>query len=372
MKIICHQPELAAHISAVVRVVPTKPSHPVLGNILINAYGGQVSLTGFDLSVGLVVSFQAEVPRPGSICLPSKLLNDIVSKLPPEDITIDVSEHIAIIKCSTGEYEMMGMPVADYPELPTVEEAKKLAIDPVLIELGIKGALPSASTDETKLVLNGVHVCTTAKGIEFAATDGHRLSVFAHPMDDGGDMDIEGLIIPSKAVKEIERIMGSSNSDEAISIAFDGSQISLEYGDQRMISRLIDGQYPQYNQLIPKAFDRTVVVNRKALIGALDRVAIVANQKNSVVKFSLADGLITISAEAPDVGKAQETVAATLQGEPLELAFNVKYIQDGLKAGMDTEQVTMLCNTPTTPVVFKPVNGGDMTYLVMPVQIRQD
>ncbi|HEY9647073.1 MAG TPA: DNA polymerase III subunit beta [Chroococcidiopsis sp.] len=384
MKLTCAQTELNTHLSLVSRVVPSRPSHPVLANVLLSADADtqRVSLTGFDLSLGVQTSFAAQVEESGTLTLPSKLLSDIVSRLPNGELTLDDSEGetLVTLTCSTGRYQMRGMSAVDYPELPTIEGTDVVYLPVEALIQGLQGSLFSASTDETKQVLTGVHLSVETDSMEFAATDGHRLAVVQTQSTDSADRDADAqpassdanfdVTVPGKALRELERMLQMDRA-EAVAVRFDQGQLIFEWDNQRLTSRLLEGQYPNYNQLIPRQFARQLTVDRRLFIGALERIAVLADQRNSIVKLSLDFGKqeLLVSVDAQDVGSGRETVPAQISGEDMDIAFNVKYLLEGLKA-FDTSEIQMQFNTSTSPAIVSPLGGFKMTYLVMPVQIR--
>lgn len=388
MKLICAQNELNTHLSLVGRAVPSRPSHPVLANILFSAdpETQRVSLTGFDLSLGVQTSFAAQVEEGGTLTLPAKLFADIVSRLPDGDLTLDdeAGELLVTLTSRSGRYQVRGMSADEYPELPVVDgELTQLSVE-ALLE-GLKGSLFSTSSDETKQVLTGVHVTMEPDLLEFAATDGHRLAVVQalNVEDDAsangkngkkpgesspnGQLDVT---VPGKALRELERMLQNQQAN-AVTVRFDQVQLAFEWEDRRITSRLLEGQYPNYRQLIPAQFSRQLTVERRLLTAALERIAVLADQRNSIVKFSLDSNQqqVILSVDAQDVGSGREAIPAQISGDDLDIAFNVKYLLEGLKA-FTTSDVQMQFNSPTSPSVVNPLGGMKMTYLVMPVQIR--
>jgi DNA polymerase III subunit beta len=392
MKLICAQQELNTHLSLVSRVVPSRPSHPVLANVLLTADAEtqRVSLTGFDLSLGIQTSFSAQVEEGGKLTLPAKLLSDIVSRLPDGDLSFDAGaeESLVTLTSAFGRYQVRGMGAEEYPELPTVEDGNVAQLPVEALIEGLRGSLFSTSTDETKQVLTGVHVAVESDTLEFAATDGHRLAVVQtanaaaseEPSDakaksnkssKAGDKAEFDVTVPGKALRELERMLQAQQSGDAIAVHFDQGQLSFEWANQRLTSRLLEGQYPNYRQLIPRQFSRQMTLERRLFVSALERIAVMADQKNSIVKLSL-DSVkqeLVLSVDAQDVGSARESVPAQISGDDIEIAFNVKYLLEGLKA-VTTTEVQMQFNTSTSPSILTPLGGLKMTYLVMPVQIR--
>ncbi|PSF34263.1 DNA polymerase III subunit beta [Aphanothece hegewaldii CCALA 016] len=383
MKFTCAQNELNTNLSLVSRAVPSRPNHPVLGNVLFVAdeEKGEISLTAFDLSLGIKTSFQATVSESGTVTLPAKLLNDIVSRLSDGEITLVVEEQddaeeqiLATLTSVSGRFQLRGMLATEFPQLPSIENGETIILPITALTEGLKASLFAASTDETKQVLTGVHLTGTPDSLEFAATDGHRLSVVQTPLEEAETSNITqgfGVTIPARTLRELERILSVNQTTDLVTLRVDEGQIIFEIGDQKLTSRKLEGAYPAYQQLIPKKFDRSVTLERKRLLSSLERVAVLADQKNNLVKFSLDGdkGQLTLSVESPDLGSAKELMPAEMSGDNTDIAFNVKYLMDGLKA-LPASQISMQLNESTQPVIFSPLDGLKMTYLVMPVQIR--
>lgn len=383
MKFICTQTDLNTHLSLVNRAVSSRPSHPILGNVLLKADADTqcVTLTGFDLSLGVQTSFAAEVESGGTITLPAKLLSDIVARLPEGNLSIDNEEDelTTILTCSSGRYQVRGMGAAEFPALPTLSDATEAQLPVEALIEGLRGSLFATSSDESKQVLTGVHVAAETDGLEFAATDGHRLAVVQtiSPSDEKESAKTQeksvqfDVTVPSKALRELERMLQMPGSSDAIAVRFDQGQLTVEWDQRRLTSRLLDGQYPNYRQLIPRQFAIQMTLERRAFIGALERIAVLAIQKNSIVKLSLDTTRqeLVVSVDAQDVGSAREVVSAQISGDDLEVAFNVVYLLDGLKV-FTSNEVQMQFNTSTSPAIISPLGGAKMTYLVMPVQIR--
>ncbi|MGQ4647958.1 DNA polymerase III subunit beta [Lyngbya aestuarii] len=417
MKLICTQSELNTNLSLVLRAVPSRPTHPVLGNVLLEAdqENQLVLLTAFDLSMGIQTSFSAQVIAGGRITIPAKLTCDIISRLPEGEITIEDKSGEAItseegdsflitLTSASGCYQVRGMEAEEFPELPQLEAGVAIHLPVEALTQGLRGTLFATSSDETKQVLTGVHLTMHQDSLEFAATDGHRLSVVQTTCgaqdasaDDQDEADnspaksskgstlsnAESLefTLPARALRELERIVGLRQTNGTINLQFEQGQIVFQGGEEtptgslplsyRLTSRTLEGQYPAYRQLIPQKFQRQITIERRQLLSAVERIAVLADQKNNIVKFSI-DSVkqqIDLSVEAQDVGSGKESMPAQVTGESLEIAFNVKYLIDGLKA-LSTADIQMQMNEATVPVILTPLGGLKMTYLIMPVQIR--
>ncbi|MEM6255432.1 MAG: DNA polymerase III subunit beta [Cyanobacteria bacterium P01_D01_bin.156] len=374
MKFVCSQGDLNTHLSIVSRAVPSRPNKPVLANILVNVNedAQRITLTSFDETLGIQTSFSAHVDSGGILTVPAKLLGDIVAKLPAEDLDFSQSdsEPVITLTCSAGEYQVRGMDATDYPNLPLVEDGQIANVSADSILEGLKGALFATSSDETKQVLTGVHVVAEPENLEFAATDGHRLAVVQSVDDSGVDLAID-VTVPGKALRELERLLQSYQGGEPIILRFDPTQVVFELGHQRITTRLLEGQYPNYRQLIPRQFERQLTVDRKQLMAALERIGVLADQRNNIVKLSIlgSDQALALSVEAQEVGSGREELTAQVTGDDLDIAFNVRYLLEGLRA-LPSAEIQLQCNSATSPAILTPVSGLKMTYLVMPVQIR--
>jgi DNA polymerase-3 subunit beta len=297
----------------------------------------------------------------GQYCIPAKLFGDLVGKLTaPIELTTD-GQMIRLVSGSS-QFEIAYQDPEQYPALPLPEDATiDIPADDLLA--GLRAVMPCVSSEETKRVLTGIKITSNTDGIEFAATDGHRLAIYRCSSVEGS-IDV---ILPGKAAQAIIAMIDATK--DAVEFVVCDRQVLFRCGKQSIVSRLLEGQYPNYHQLLPKHFTRSIVADRKFLSLALARIAVMADQKNNVVTLAVESKAMTISCEAQDVGKGSEAVAVALEGDPIEVAFNVKYLQDGIKMTNATE-VEIRANTPGSPVVIVPIGDADAKYLLMPVRIR--
>ena len=385
MEIICNQRELNSAIQLVNKAVASRPTHPILANILITAdeVTKKVSLTGFDLNLGIQTSFEASVNKSGAITIPSKLLSEIVNKLPNESpVTIlveELSENI-LLKSDRGSFNLKGIPSDDYPKLPFVESGTSLDVNSNLFLKALKMTLFSSSNDESKQLLTGVNFKFKKEVLESAATDGHRLAVVLskeedviHENNEISDPSIDdfSVTIPTRSLREIEKLVSLKASEEKIKLFYDKGQVVFISSNQIITTRTLEGEYPNYAQLIPDSFSKVFKFKTNSLIESLERIAVLADQQSSVVKIKLNDkNFALISADAQDIGNANESLPVSYTGDEIEIAFNVKYLLEGLKV-INSDNVLLKCNNPTTPAILVPEdNLSAFTYLVMPVQVR--
>ena len=411
----CEQADLSHHLASVGRAVASRPALPVLANVLVevDAETQRVALTAFDLNLCIRSEFEAQVKGSGRTTLPAKLLSDIVSRLPSGPMTLALRATNAngqaqddapvLLTSAAGQYQVRSLSAEEYPTLPEISlrttdadgdfvgeesptaQALELPIESLL--QGIGQTLFAASGDETKQVLTGVHVKLLAGDppcLEFAATDGHRLAMVqveaegipVASANTGMGLDFT---IPARTLREVERILGTQTVASTVELRFDRSQVqfvlppraSKTQCQQRITSRLLEGQYPDYNRLIPRQFERQITLERRPLIESLERVGVLAAQRNDIVKFNLsaATQTLRISTEAPDVGSGEESLPVQMSGPDLELAFNVRYLLDALRV-FHTQQVSLELNGATQPAIWKPLGAMRLCYLVMPVQLR--
>ncbi|MGB0561401.1 MAG: DNA polymerase III subunit beta [Spirulinaceae cyanobacterium] len=389
MKFACTQSDLNANLSLVSRAVPARPNYPVLGNILLIADSDkqQVQLRAFDLSLGIETSLPATVTTSGKMTLPAKTLGDIVSRLPEGEITLhhnneadedDPQSTRVTLTYASGHYQLPSLNPDEFPELPTIAAGEAVTVASEALSEGLKATLFAASTEDTKQVLTGVHLMLNGEAIEFAATDGHRLAVVETPNitaeTDAALTETLDVTIPARALRELERMLGLLGAEDAITLKIDESQVVFELGsDLKLTSRKLEGAYPQYQQLIPTQFTNQVNLDRQQFQNALERIAVLANVRNNVVRCEIdpANKTVVLSVESQDIGSGRASLPAQVTSpDPQEIAFNVKYLMDGLKA-LASQEITLHLNSSTQPVIFTPLSGLKMTYLAMPVQLRE-
>ena len=384
MEIVCNQNEFNYAIQLVSKAVSSRPTHPILANLLLTADQGtnKISLTGFDLNLGIQTSFDATVNKSGAITVPSKLLSEIVNKLPsetPVSLDVDESSDNILIKSDRGSFNIKGIPSEDYPSLPFVESGTSLNIDPSSFLKALKLTIFASSSDDSKQLLTGVNFTFNLKYLESAATDGHRLAVvlidnkenFDEKEDFASNEENLSVTIPTRSLREIEKLVSLRSSENSIKLFYDKGQVVFISSNQIITTRTLEGSYPNYSQLIPDNFTKLFTFNTKKIIESLERIAVLADQQSSVVKIKLNEkDLALVSADAQDIGNASELVPVSFDFDQFDIAFNVRYLLEGLKV-ISSENVIFKCNLPTTPAVLVPEdNINSFTYLVMPVQVR--
>ena len=386
MEIVCQQSDLNIAIQLVNKAVASRPTHPILSNILFTAdeVTNKISLTGFDLNLGIQTSFDANVDKSGAITIPSKILSEIVSKLPNESpVTLKVEEDTEniLLKSDRGSFNLKGIASEDYPKLPFVESGTSLDINPASFLQALKLTMFSSSNDESKQLLTGVNFKFKDQSLESAATDGHRLAVVLTSEGENfsklemvnnlntGD-DYLSVTIPTRSLREIEKLVNTKLKEDTIKLFYDKGQVVFISSNQIITTRTLEGNYPNYAQLIPDNFSKVFKFERNLIINSLERIAVLADQQSSVVKININDdNFASISADAQDIGNAKELLPVSFNCDQIEIAFNVRYLLEGLRV-ISSENILLKCNLPTTPAVLVPDDDSSFTYLVMPVQVR--
>lgn len=373
MKFVVKKEDLHNGIKIVERATSMKALQPVLLNIYIETIdNSSIKLIATDLDLTVTAIVDAQVEEEGKITLPSKTLNEIVTKLGDKLITftMDNNETLVNIQSQKTKFDIIGISATEFPpEVSNVEliEENSFEIEVKPFTKAVKQAGFAAAGYETSNLLSGIVCDINEERLEIASTDGNRL---ARVRENIVNKDIKSnqLIIPSKTLNEFIR-MSSFIDDEAIKIYIEKSKIIIKTEKTMTISRLFEGQFPKYNQLIPTESLKEAVVNVSQFISALERASIMVNEKTNIVKFEFADNSLTIAADTPDAGKSEENIDIDYKAEPLVIAFNYKFILDALK-NIESEEVKIGLNSSLSATVLKPNSEDDFVCLIMPVQIR--
>jgi DNA polymerase-3 subunit beta len=366
MKLVCSKAELVRVVTLAQSAVSNKSTLPVLNNLLFEADKDGLTVTGTDLEMGLRCKAKVEVVQAGSCTLPAKKLSEIIRTLDDGDIELTVTDGTkAEIKAGKAKFRLVGVAAEDYPNFPGYRKEKNLTLPAKTLLTMIKKTSFSVSTDETRYILQGGLLLVDGKKAKMVTTDGHRLSYMETEMPADGQAAVQ-VVVPSKALNELAKVLDSS--DEAVTVYFTDNQLFVEKGDLTLFSRLIDGQFPNYEQVIPKKNEHTLVAQTATLAKVVGRMALLATDKGNSVKFHMKDDQLNITASTPDQGESEESLDVDYQGPPMTVAYNARYFLDVLKV-LDTERVEIKLSTPLSPSLVTPV-GGDVAsrYVVMPMR----
>jgi len=366
MKVTCRSEELADKLGVVGRGVSTRTSVHVLTGVLLRAEGGRLELAATDMEISLRLGLEAEVEEAGSIVVPGRLLVDIARLLPPGEVTIEhrAEEGIARLTCGPASYGLHTFNAEDFPRLPDLDADGGFSVDRQAFLETVAKVSRSASRDESRPVLTGILVRFEAGKLAMAATDSYRLSVKETPLESTAPQDVEA-IVPARALAELSRIAQASTADE-IELAVRENQIVFSAGGVALTARRIDGQFPNYKQLVPEAFEAEVEVPREEFLDVVRRTALMA-QRKSPLRLRFEAGEVTVSAQTQDVGEARESLPVRYSGDTLEIGFNAEFLRDGLESVTD-DRVRLKLISPLRPGLIQGA-GDDFLYLIMPIRL---
>lgn len=363
MKFSANKTALFEGLQKVQNVVGTRSTLPILTNVLIEAEKESITLTTTDLDVSVRTNVIAKVAKTGKSTLPVRRLSSIIREMPDDDISFEVDDkNEAVVTCGTSFFKVLGLSAADYPEVPTQDEEYGYTIGQGIFRDMLRKCSYAASSDETRHVLNGVLLSFKQGKLTVVATDGRRLALAEHELDFPTEAETD-VIIPSKAVLELQHTLGN-NGD--MKIYAKSNQMMFEFGDTFIASKLIDGTYPNYRQVIPSQCEERITVEREMILTALRRVSLVSADKSSAVKLTFAKNRLTILMSSPEVGEARETLAIKYGGKEISVAFNPEYMSEPLKI-LDHDDIYVELIDDLSPGVIK--CDSPFLYVLMPMRI---
>ena len=366
MKVTCRSEELAEKLAVVGRGVSTRTSVHVLTGILLRAEGGSLSLAATDMEISLRLTLDAGVEDEGAVVVPGRLLVDIARLLPPGDVTLEhrAEEGIARLACGPAAYALHTFNAEDFPRLPELEAEGTFSVDRQAFLETVTRVGRSASRDESRPVLTGVLVRFEEGKLVMAATDSYRLSVKETQLEQGPGRELEA-IVPARALAELTRI-AQATSATSLEIGIQENQVVFDVDGVSLTARRIDGQFPNYKQLVPESFEAEVDVGRDEFLDVVRRTALMA-QRKSPLRLRFEEGELTVTAQTQDVGEARESLPVRYAGDPLEIGFNAEFLRDGLESVAD-DRVRLKLISPLRPGLIQG-EGDDFLYLIMPIRL---
>jgi DNA polymerase-3 subunit beta len=368
MKLSLPRDSLFSALQIASRAVSTRAAVASLGGIELNAGGEILTLRSTDTELGLTVSVpEASVDAPGTLLLPGRLFVDVVRNLPEGVVTLAHRAEQRDVELSAGEarFHLRTLPPEDFPRFPAMErDGVKLPAVP-LAET-IDRVARAASRDEVRPILTGVLFQAEGTTLTMVATDSYRLSVKHTELEAEVGEPIDANV-PARALRELSRIVAQEAPDE-VTLSLARNQVLAQAGRVLLVSRLIEGQFPSWRQLIPESFEHEVRLPRGDLLEVARRISQLA-QRNAPLRFAFAEGELTVVAETPEVGDAREALPAPYSGEPLEIAFNPQFVIEGLES-VDSDELAMKLSSPLRPGLLQPVGREDFSYLVMPIRLN--
>ena len=366
MKFTITRERLQEGLVAVAAAVPAKTTLPVLSNVLVEATKQGLRLSGTDLDIAVSTTVAADVDAEGAATLPAKKLSDIVRELPSAPIRVTTAgEQRVSLECGRTKFKLLGLPREEFPSFPPVKFDKAWKAPAELVHKLVAHVAFAASTEASRPILNGVLWELRPDRMRMVATNGHRLAKMDVPASGGSTAD---LIVPPKALEQVRKLFAPESEVE---IAKSENHIGFRAGGTLVYSRLIEGPYPNYEQVIPRENDKSATVDKVALTAALRRMSVVASDQTHRIRMALSGGAAKFSVQTPDLGEAQDELALTYEGEPLEIGFNAQYLLEVMKY-MPTDEVRLTFKAPERAATVEPVGWDDPSSylcLVMPLRL---
>ena len=363
MKFSVSKEKLLAGLQTVQNVVSTRTTLPILSNVLLHAADGQLRLTTTDLDVGVSGVIDAQIEKPGATTLPARRLANIVRELPAAEVQIEIdAKNVASIRCGQSFFKILGLPEEEFPPLPKFEGAKTFTIHQQALRDALKKTSYAISTDETRYVLNGILFSFKENKLTMVATDGRRLALVDLEVEFPRSQEVE-IIVPTKCVTELGRLLGDEGD---VKMSVGENQIAFEIGGSLLVSKLIEGNYPNYRQVIPGDAKERITLERETFLNAVHRVSLLSSEKSNSVKLVFTKNNIEIGANTPDIGEARESLAVAYKGREFSIAFNPEFLQAPLRA-LPNDEIFLDLIDEMSPGVIK--IQTPFLYVLMPMRI---
>jgi DNA polymerase-3 subunit beta len=372
MELVVRKNDLLRELQLFQGIVERKNTIPILANVLLDAKSDEVRLLATDLEVALRSRCKASVSKPGSLTLPAKKLYEIVKSLPETDIRITEDKNGVKVAADRFDSRMQTLPREDFPTLPESAGRSKVALPPAALKEMVAKTQFAITGEDTRFFLNGALFVLRADTMSLVATDGHRLALVNVTRDgkagkDKDDTEVKA-ILPKKTLGELARLLAEGESE--INYERGENHLFFNVGDRVLISRMIDGQFPAYERVIPKGNDKHIEFERDRLTNAVRRVALLSNERSRAVKFQIDKGKVDVTSSSPDLGEAHETLPVDYSGAAMQICFNAQYVLDFLSA-VTTDVVALDLKDEVSQAVMRPVGaeGYDYTYVIMPMRV---
>ena len=376
MKLDCLQENLAKGLGIVGRAVPVRTTLPQASHVLLETDQGRLKLVATDLTIAITHWIGADIKEEGAVTVPARLITDFVSSLPPGNIELSLGERGKQLHLKQGEQNeatMAGMDAQDFPPVPAVSDGLTLKLDPRILKRAITQVQFAAATDDTRPVLTGIHTLAEESQLTLAAADGFRLAVHHLALDVDIAEKVE-IIIPARALREVERLIGDDDGEVEVSINGARSQIMFRMPSVEIVATLIQGTFPNYSQLIPASWTTRAEVGMKDFLQETRIAAIFARDGAGIVRLEMdpgaeSSGKLRISARAEEIGNHEGNLDVSIEGEASKIAFNSRYLQDVLQV-LETDSVMLETTSPSSPGVIKPKGDETYVHVVMPMFVQ--
>jgi DNA polymerase-3 subunit beta len=369
MKLSLSATELLTQLQTVTRVASTRSAVQALSGVMISAQeGSPPELLATDMEIGLRVPLNAELASPGAAVLPARLLLDVARSLPADQLTLELREAEQDVELISGPatFHLRTLRAEDFPTLPAPSADTRIALPAAAFVETISRVARSASRDETRPVLTGILMSASGQELRMVATDSYRLSVKQTALETSLEGSLEANV-PARALQELARIAQQAES-ESLAVSVGQNQVVFELGEIVLSSRLIDGQFPNYRQLLPESVEHELRLSSAEVTGVARRISLLA-QKNAPLRLSFSEGELTVSAQTPDVGEASEMIPVAFHGEPFEIGFNPEFLRDGLES-IESDELVLKLISPLRPGLIESPGSSDFVYLIMPIRLN--
>ncbi|MBX7212168.1 MAG: DNA polymerase III subunit beta [Verrucomicrobiaceae bacterium] len=351
-------------IQQVQHVVSTRTTLAILSNVLLRVRDGSLELTTTDLDVGVSGSVSADVEDAGATTLPARRLATIVRELPAAEVEVSVDEkNVASIRSGPSFFKVNGLSSEEFPPLPKFDGAREFKIDQAVLRDCLRKTSYAISTDETRYVLNGILFSFKNNALTMVATDGRRLAMVEQEIEFPQSHETD-FIVPTKAVNELSRLLGDSGT---VAIRVTGSQVGFDLEGSFLVSKLIEGNYPNYRQVIPGEAKERIALERETLLRAVSRVSLLASEKSNSVKLQFSPGQVEIVASSPEIGEAREALAINYKGPAITIAFNPEFLMAPLR-NLTADEVHLHLIDEISPGVLR--TGSNFLYVLMPMRVN--
>lgn len=365
MRFKCMRTDLSAAVSNVSRAVSAKATIPALEGVLIKAYNDQLEISGYDLEIGIVTTVEATILEEGEIVVSARLFNEIIRKLPEEIVSIETDDRlITYINSGAADYQIVGINSTEYPELPNVEEISGLSVNAEILKNMIRQTVFATSDNMAKPIYTGSLFEIKDGLFKIEAVDGFRMAI----REENVDSDIQAkFVVPGKTQNEILKLITDNKKD--VNIIVGQRHITFKIENYSIVSRLLEGNFLDYK--MPTSASTEFVINTRVLASSVDRMALLTNEKiQSPVRCSITADEIKLSCSTT-VGRANDVIAASVRGSDVEIGFNNRYLLDALK-NADTDEVKVMLNGSLQPMIIRPVDGQNFTFLVVPMRLAAE
>jgi DNA polymerase-3 subunit beta len=367
MELVVRKNELLRELQLFQGIVERKNTIPILANVLLEASGSEVRMLATDLEVALRSRCPATVTKGGSLTLPAKKLYEIVKALPETDVRIQEDKTGVKVAADRFDSRMQTLPREDFPTLPDVSGKARSTLPRAAVREMVSKTQFAITGEDTRFFLNGAKFVIKPKSLTLVATDGHRLALVEVAHASGVDEEV-GVIIPKKTLLELGKLVAEDDGD--IQFEIGENHLFFEVGGRVLISRMIDGQFPAYERVIPKGNDKTIEFERDRLTSAVKRVALLSNERSRAVKIEIDSGKVDVTSSSSEFGEAREQLPVDYTGGAMAISFNAQYVLDFLNV-VETDVVSLSLKDEVSQAVMQPVgaDGYDYTYVIMPMRI---